>query len=105
MNDPLLIVHPTPADEYYKKRDTPPMGWPKRREPTVEDINRAHENIRKLVAEKDRIIQQCNGLVVELQRERRWRKWITGALLATWATWIAAAKILIPYIIKCLVHQ
>lgn len=100
MRDPLLIINPTPADEFYKSQDRPPLGWKKRTAPTIEDMNRAHENIRKLVAEKDRIIEQSNTLVEVLRKERRWRKVLMGALGATWATIGVALKILIPYAVK-----
>lgn len=100
MRDPLLIINPTPANEFYKPQDTPPLGWKKRTAPTIEDMNRAHENIRKLVAEKDRIIEQSNAMVEVIKQERRWRKALMAALGATWATIGVALKILIPYAIK-----
>lgn len=100
MQDRLFIVHPTPADEYYKPQPEPPGGWPKRTEPTVEQLNRAHQNIRQLVLEKDRIIQQGNALCEELKRERRWRRWLTAAFAATWVSIYCVLKYLIPYAIK-----
>lgn len=102
MRDPLLIINPTPADEFYKQQpqDAPPLGWKKRTAPTIEDMNKAHENIRKLVAEKDRIIEQSNALVEVIRQERRWRKALTAALGATWAAIGVTLKILIPYALK-----
>lgn len=100
MRDKLLIVHATPADEYYKHRDAPPMGWPKRRVPTVEQLDRAHDNIRKLVAEKDRIIAAANAQAEVLEKERKWRKWILGAFGFTWLCFYGVLKFMIPYVIK-----
>ncbi len=100
MRDPLLIVEPIPEDQYYKKQSTPPFGWQQRTTPTIGQMNVAHENIRKLVSEKDRIIQQSNGLVEVLKKERKWRKWMIAAFLATWSTIGYVAKILLPYAIK-----
>lgn len=100
MRDPLLIVEPIPEDQYYKKQNTPPFGWQQRSAPTIEQMNVAHANIRKLVSEKDRIIKQSNGLVTVLTKERKWRKWMIGAFLATWSIIGYVLKILIPYAIK-----
>jgi hypothetical protein len=100
MRDPLLIVEPIPEDQYYKKQNTPPFGWQQRNAPTIEQMNVAHANIRKLVTEKDRIIEQSNGVVEVLKRERQWRKWMIAAFGATWSIIILLLKILVPYAIK-----
>ncbi len=100
MRDPLLIIEPLPLTEYYEARPEPPGGWKPRTEPTVESENRLHTNVRNLIIEKDRLIEQGNANAKELKRERQWRKFLIASLIATWTAFGTVVKVLLPYLVK-----
>lgn len=102
MRDPKLIsaldaVEPLPASEYYRPKPGP---WPKRTQPSVESENKLHSNLRLLLGEKDVLYYQVNVLKAELKTERKWRRWLTAALAATWSAMGITLKILVPYALK-----
>jgi hypothetical protein len=100
LRDPLFTIDPIDPSEYYEDKPVPPGGWPKRTRPSLESENKLHTNLRNLVVEKDRIIEQGNSLVAELKKERRWRNVLMTALGTTWAVLIYVLKLLVPYAIK-----
>ena len=95
-----LYIEPLDPQEYYDQKPPPPGGWPKRTVPTIKDLDRAHDNLKKLVQEKDRIIEQANAQAHALDRERRWRKSMIAAFIATWTTILWILKLLVPYALK-----
>lgn len=100
MRDPLYTIEPIPASAYYRPLRTPAGGWPKRTEPSIESENKLHSNIRLLVREKDVLFAELNVVKLQLQTERRWRRWLTAAFVTTWAFWFVVMKMMIPYTIK-----
>jgi hypothetical protein len=100
LRDPLFTIDPIDRSEYYDEKPAPPGGWPKRTRPSLQSENKLHTNLRNLVIEKDRIIEQGNCLVAELKKERRWRNILMTALGTTWAVLIYVLKLLVPYAIK-----
>jgi hypothetical protein len=100
MRDKLLIIEPIPQSEYYEEKSAPPGGWPERRGPSVKSENKLHGNVRMLVREKDLLIQQGNANAKALETEKKWRRWMITALLASWSAIIYVLKLLIPYALK-----
>jgi hypothetical protein len=83
---------------YYSMRHPPSGGWqgydkPRGPYQLQADLNVAHDNIKKLVREKDLFKQYMDA---QLKRERFWRKVITALVAGAWSTILY----LIPYAIK-----
>ena len=72
------------------------------------DANKAHDNIKVLVLERDRLQEAVIKLNKSLEREKQWRNWLTTALILTWTSWAGVAwwvtKVLAPVIVKGLSH-
>ena len=85
--------------EYYKETHPPVLSDYKHRTPVqlAQDVTVAHDNIKKLVAEKDLMRRQ----LLEAQANfARWKKVFMWAIGATWAAILGLLKVLLPYIVK-----
>jgi hypothetical protein len=100
MMDPLYL---DPTDyEYYKQRNPPPGGFRGYDEPRSiaqlhADLNKAHDNMKKQ--------QHVNDVLWKtLMTERKWRRRLVRALIASWVLWSGAFwyvfKWAAPYIIQ-----
>jgi hypothetical protein len=68
------------------------------------DANKAHDNIKVLVMERDRLQEALLAVNEELEKARKWQRWLVSALVLTWTSWAAvvwwASKVLAPIVIK-----
>jgi hypothetical protein len=92
---------PDPAFEYYAAEK--PLGDYSQRDKIqiIKDLNFAHDNIRKLVKEKDLMREE---FYEKLSQERRWRKMMVSAFVATWAGIWGLVQFALPYVVKGMLH-
>jgi hypothetical protein len=98
---------PTLMPEFYTPQPPPPGGWPKRNslDALERAANAAHDNVRKMVGVNDRMRKDQLDLIGLLKKERRWRRWLIGALVATWSALGLLLKVLLPYLVKGILAQ
>ncbi len=60
------------------------------------DVTKLFDKNFMLEREKDRICRELAEAQKDLLRERKWRRWLMGALGASWVV----AKLALPYVIR-----
>lgn len=84
--DPDVLL---PSDkEYYRTLEKwKPIRRTRSSEELTQDVNKAHDNIKKLVYENDALKKYILGLQGQLAKEQTWRRWLVRALIFTWVAW------------------
>ena len=91
-----------PADyEFYRivQKWEPPKTERSAEQLTL-DAYKAHDNIKMLVIERDRLQKAVAILNRSVEREKKWRNWITTGLILTWTVIYGVTKVVAPLIIK-----
>jgi len=100
-----------PADyEFYRivEKWKPPQK-PRTPEQLTADAYKAHDNIKVLVWERDRLQKAVVDLNDEVERYRKRQRWLVGVIVTTWLSWAGVvawvAKVVAPLVIKGLGKQ
>lgn len=97
-----FYTKPSRLPDFYHQRPQPPGGWQKRNDPDalVESLDKAHDNIKRLIRDNDRMRADTWALIGELKKQRKYVIAAWGAVLTLGGFVLWIAKDLGPYVLK-----
>jgi len=97
-----FYTKPSRLRDFYQQRPEPPAGWPDRRDgdQLVRSLDKAHDNIKLLVRDNDRMRADMWSVVKQLKRQRKYVIAAWGAVVTVGGFVFWIAKDLAPYVLK-----